>query len=277
MDIKNIFEYGKEYTSSGFLLTFIFTIILFITAKLVIKIFHKVSTRHLNESDKSTMTSYNFVFKIFKVLVYGIFLYLILIQFTALKSLGNILLGASSVAAMAFALAAQESMSNIVGGFFLAFSQPIKVGDLIRLSEKDIAGRVTDIGLRHTVITTVENSNIIVPNSIMNSCVIENRDTTVNYCNFLVFNISYDSNIDSAMEIIKKCAAAHKDSIANSSNNVVVINLNDFSVDLRLSVYSEDAVVGFNLCCDLRKSVKEAFDKNNIEIPFPVTTVISKK
>ncbi len=277
MNIEAMFNFGKEYTNDGILITVILGIIFFLITRFSIKFIQKMMNKHLKTKDKSTATTYNFIFKIFKVALYGFCLYAILIQFTALKSIGNILLGASSVAAMAFALAAQESMSNIVGGFFLAFFQPFKVGDLIKLTDRNIGGRVKDIGLRHTTITTIENSDIIIPNGIMNSCVIENRDTTVNYCNYLVFNISYDSDVDKAMAIIQKCAIQHKDCVDKKLCKVVVINLGDYSVDLRLAVNSVDAIVGFNLLCDLRKSVKKAFDENGIDIPFPVYTIMKQK
>ena len=91
MNIEAMFNFGKEYTNDGILITVILGIIFFLITRFSIKFIQKMMNKHLKTKDKSTATTYNFIFKIFKVALYGFCLYAILIQFTALKSIGNIL------------------------------------------------------------------------------------------------------------------------------------------------------------------------------------------
>lgn len=284
MNIKDLLGIGTEVTEFGYILTAVYALILWLCAKLVLRAYRKMTEAMIERKGKTAATTYSFLNNIVKVAVYALIVYLILIQFRAFKSLGNVVLGTSSVIGVAVALAAQESMSNIVGGFFLSLYQPFRVNDLISLPDKNISGRIKEIGMRHTVIVTFANTEVIVPNSIMNSTIIENKDIGHKYNNYLTFSISYSSNIDQAMEIIRNQALAHpllldirskqEKEKGVSAANVVVIDLGAYSVDLRLSFYTKDAANGFSAVCDLRKSVKEAFDQEGIVIPFPTREII---
>ncbi len=103
----------------------------------------------------------------------------------------------------------------------------------------------------------------------------------------IIFSISYDSNINLALKIIKEEAENHPLVIDNRMPKekedgaeivvVRVINLGDFSVDLKAFVWTEGNDSAFVVKCDLLKSVKERFDREGIEIPFPYRTVVYKK
>ncbi len=277
--MESILAFGIEYTEMGYLLTFVYALILFVTAKLLLRAFKRICERSVLKKGKSAETIYNFSLNIVKVLVYGFLIYLILIQFKAFSSLGTLLLGTSSVFGVALALASQESMSNIVGGFFLAFYQPFRVDDLICIVDKNINGRIKEIGLRHTVVVTFENSEIVIPNSIMNSSIIENKDSSYPFNNFLTLSISYESNIDDAMNIIKECAINHYLVLNDEDKeyiSCIVINLGDYGIDLRLSFHTKNASDGFIATCDLRKAIKEKFDESKIVIPYPTHVVLNK-
>jgi small conductance mechanosensitive channel len=99
--------------------------------------------------------------------------------------------------------------------------------------------------------------------------------------------ISYDSNIDKAIAIIKDEARKHPlfvdnrgiDEVAKDIHPVTVrtVSLGDFSVNFKAYVWSNNNDNAFILKCDLLKSVKERFDKEGIEIPFPYRTIVYKK
>lgn len=98
-------------------------------------------------------------------------------------------------------------------------------------------------------------------------------------CNHIFYGISYDSNIDLAMKIIQEEAMAHPNFIdkrtdeeKDKGNPAVIVRLLDFgesSINLRAQVWAEDPGKGFELKCDINKSIKERFDREGIEIPFP--------
>ena len=145
-------------------------------------------------------------------------------------------------------------------------------------------GTVEDITLRHTVIKNPENRRIIIPNSVISSETILNSSITdAKVCSFIEIGISYSSNIDKAIEIIQNQALNHPNFYDNRTEEekeenidqviVRVINLGDSSVTLRAYVWAEDSGKAFVTKCDLLKSIKEQFDRDGIEIPFPHQTV----
>ena len=101
------------------------------------------------------------------------------------------------------------------------------------------------------------------------------------------FGISYDSDIDKAIKIIKQEAKKHPDCIDNRTKkekedgepmvDVKVIGFGESSVNLRAYVWSKGPLIAFNMHCDLNKSIKERFDKEGIEIPFPYRTLVYKE
>jgi small-conductance mechanosensitive channel len=105
-------------------------------------------------------------------------------------------------------------------------------------------------------------------------------------CNFIDIGISYDSDIDKAMEIMRNEAMAHPKFMDHRSQEeldsgippvtVRVMGFGDSSVNLRAFVWSMDHSSGFVLKTDLNKSIKEQFDKQGIEIPFPYRTIVYK-
>jgi small-conductance mechanosensitive channel len=153
--------------------------------------------------------------------------------------------------------------------------------------DKEFIGIVEDITLRHTVIRTFDNKRIIVPNSVINSEVLENADIVdQKTLKFLEIGISYDSDVDKAMQIIKDEALKHplfidnrtQEEIDNNEEPVKVrlIGFGDSSVNLRAGVWAMTPADAYTMGCDLNKNVKERFDKEGIEIPFPYRTIVYK-
>ncbi|MCH5345310.1 MAG: mechanosensitive ion channel, partial [Acetatifactor sp.] len=85
-----------------------------------------------------------------------------------LSRLSTTLLAGSGIVALAVSLSAQESLSNIVSGLFISLFRPFNVGDRIKLISSGVVGHVESITLRHTIIKTLTNTRITVPNSVMN-------------------------------------------------------------------------------------------------------------
>ncbi|GAB4250220.1 MAG: mechanosensitive ion channel family protein [Vicingaceae bacterium] len=183
--------------------------------------------------------------------------------------------------------AAQQAFANIISGVFIVFSKPFRVGDYVKIGTLDY-GIVEDITLRHTIIKTFENKRIVIPNSVLSTEILINdciNDPKI--CKFIEFGISYDSDIDKAIKIIQEVAINHPDSIDNRTEEEIkngepevlvrVISFGDSSVNLRAYVWTSDYNHSFQLASDIKKKVKERFDKEGIEIPFPYRTIVYKK
>ena len=281
--LTTILNFGKEFTKSGLLLTVLFSIVVLLAAKKLVKTASCIMKKTVVKYGADAVTGYNFLNKVVEVLIYALAIILILNQFTAFDGVSTIFAASASVIGVAAALASQESMANFIGGVFLATMQPFKVGDLIVLTDKNITGTVADIGLRHTTIKTFDNTEMIIPNSTMNTAIIENKSSATHFTVRLVFGISYDSDVKRAMEIMREHAEKHPKMLDIRTEedkaegkpvvSVSCVNLGDFSVDLRVNVQTKTAADGAALSSDLRLSIKEAFEKEGINIPFPTMQI----
>jgi len=213
----------------------------------------------------------------------GLAIYLI----PPLRNLSLSIFAGSGILAVVIGFASQQSLANIVSGLFITIFKPFRVGDRIKLTGKEIVGTVEDISLRHTVIKTFENKRVIIPNSVISTEVIENANIVEEkICKFIEMGISYDSDIDKAIQIMRDEAMKHPDIIDNRDNeekeknepvvNVRVIGFGDSSVNLRAWVWTNNQPTAFKLGCDLYKNIKERFDREGIEIPFPHRTIVYK-
>jgi len=196
----------------------------------------------------------------------------------------NSLFAGAGILAVIIGFASQQAFANIVNGVLIIIFKPFRVGDWVRI--KEIAGNVEDITLRHTIIRSPENKHIIIPNSVISAEIIENsniKDERV--CKILDFSISYDSNIDKAIRIIQSEAKKHpffldhrKDVLDKEpAVPVRVVSWGESGINLKAWIWARTPGEGFQLKCDLLKSIKERFDREKIEIPYPTRMIINKK
>ncbi len=204
-----------------------------------------------------------------------------------LKAFAITLLAGAGVLVAIIGFAAQHAFSNIIGGIFVVIFKPFRVGDMIKVGTLDY-GVVDDITLRHTVINNFENKRIIIPNAVISSETIVNDsidDTKV--CRFVEVGISYDSDIDLALKIMREEAMIHPKcidarTVRDKKNNVpqVVVramSFGDSSINLRAYVWTRDPLQAVQMHSDLNIAIKKRFDAEGIEIPYPYRTLVYKK
>jgi small-conductance mechanosensitive channel len=212
------------------------------------------------------------------IYIFGVGLAIYLIE--PLRNLSLSLFAGSGILAVIIGFASQHSLANIVSGIFITIFKPFRVGDRVKLSGKEIAGTIEDITLRHTLIRTYENKRVVVPNSIISTEVIENSNMIdEKICRFVEVGISYSSDIDKAMTVMREEAMKHPNIIdARSAEDkkegipmviVRVLSFGESSVNLRAYVWAKDQPSAFQMGCDLNKAIKERFDEEGVVIPFP--------
>ena len=225
---------------------------------------------------------------IWKVFIIAILIYTCMNQFKPIQSLTKTLLASGGVLALVLSLAAQESIGNLIAGIVIILFKPFAVGDLIKVNGQQFIGYVEEITLRHTIIKSYEHNRITIPNSILNKSTIENANLIdTKKANFLEIQVSYDSDIKKAMDIIKEEATKHPLCLDVRSSKekdegkdivpVKIISFADSGIVLRATVFSEDSISGFDMLSDLRLSILEKFNQENIEIPYPSRTLIIKE
>jgi len=202
------------------------------------------------------------------------------VTFTVFPQLGGFatsLLVTAGFASIVIGLAAQSSLSNLISGFLIALTQPLRIGDAVMF--KGDFCIVEDIKLIHTVLRTWDNRRLIVPNSTLQSEVIVNysiKDPTMLVPIFV--QISYESDLKKAMDIMVDIARKHPDCMPiGDLPNVVVMEFQDSGILLRLLSRAKDQPTAFRMARDLLYQIKLEFDRNNIEIPYPRRYLVPDK
>lgn len=268
--LDSIFEHGLINSSISILLVLVFVIIL----------------NHILNKYIQKKYSHNLLMakRIKKVILISIVLWCVFTQIKPLQSLATTLLASGGIIAVVVGLASQEAASNIINGLMIYAYKPFVANDYINIISHNVTGTVLDITLRHTIIETLEKTQVIIPNTIMNNAVIENISNVPDKkANYLYIDISYESDIDKAIALIQEECSKHPLLIdprtTNEKNqNVTMIpvrcvEFKDSGISLRATVYSKDNAEGFTMLSDLRINIKKAFDHNGIEIPYPHVTL----
>lgn len=170
-------------------------------------------------------------------------------------------------AGLAIGLSLQGSLSNFAGGLMITIFRPFNVGDYIITD--GIEGTVNSISILYTVIFTPDNKQITVPNATISNSVITNCSAEKTRRVDMTFTVSYSTDIELTRQIL----------LDTMKKNPLVLDKPAEPL-ARVSKHDESAIVFTTKCwCntsdywtvwyDLNEQVKSAFDKAQIEIPFP--------
>ena len=232
-------------------------------------------------------TKYVFLKNSITFLLFTITTFWILHKIPYFHTLGSALFASAGILAAVIGFASQKAFSNIIGGLFILVFKPFKVGDVIEISNNK-KGAVEEITLRHVVIRDYEWRRVIIPNSVISDeTIINSNITDEKIRKHIVFGISYDSDVDKAIEIIRKHAENHPLCIDNRTPEekmnkdpkvlVRMVSWNDSSISLKAYVWTKSNDEAFEVQCSILKSVKEDFQNNEIEIPYPHRTIVHKE
>lgn len=211
----------------------------------------------------------SFSLQIFKIAIIVSAIIFSLLRFEIIKELSTTLIAGSSLIVAVLGFAAQESLNNVISGVMIAKSKPFDIGERVILEEYNITGTIVDITLRHTVVRKFNNATVIVPNSIMNKAVIENSSCGENeIANFMDISVSYESDINKAMEIISDTIKSHELFLNSKDSNVMVRDLGPEGYSVRGTVWTNTISENFEACSDIRVGIKKRFDEEGIEIPY---------
>ena len=259
-------------------------ILIIAVAILINKVVDKLIDRTIRRKRKKNVTTLlMFIKRIKKLILYSLMIILILGQFETFHKFSVTLLSGLGIGSVVLGLAAQESLKDFFGSFALVIGDAFEVGDFIECTSLGVSGTVEDITMRHTIIRTINNRRIIIPNGQLNSYTIENFNYSDNENMKLVdFTVSYESDVDKAMNIIKEEMKKMYHPNPKGKNKDVefpkvrVASWNDSSITLRAWVWGKDNSETFENMYNLNYIIKKRFDKEGIEIPYPHVVTIKK-
>jgi len=202
--------------------------------------------------------------------------YYLVMTFTVLAALGNFGVQTASIVAVlgaagfAVGFAMQGSLANFAAGVMLLIFRPYRLGDLVVVG--GMTGIVKEITLFTTVITTLDNVRVIVPNGKIFGDTIQNITAEKTRRVDMVVGIGYGSDMTKATACIQKVLAADTRVLTDPAPQVAVAELADSSVNFVVRPWCNTADY-WDVKFDFTRRIKEEFDREGIEIPFPQTVI----
>ena len=169
-------------------------------------------------------------------------------------------------AGLAVGMALSGTFQNFAGGVMLLIFKPFTAGDFIEA--QGFAGTVSEIQIFNTILKTPDNRTVIIPNAPLSTGPMVNFSTEPQRRVDLIFGIGYNDNIDKAKTVIQKIVDADSRILKDPASFIALKELADSSVNfvVRAWVKSPDY---WGVFFDMHESVKKAFDKEKISIPYP--------
>ena len=257
-------QWGKDSVLQyGLTDTIIIILLILITAMVI----SRILTRLMKKRNFRNLPIW---LKVKKYVIITITIYGILTLFIPAKTILDPLLASGGIVAVVVGLAAQETVGNLISGFMIVTFRPFHIGDLIRVNNGEYVGTVVEITIRHTIIETFENTRVIIPNSQMNTSVLENiSDIGTAKADFLYVSVSYDTDLEQAIRVYVDPRSEEEKQQGADQVVVRVTDFKDSGIELRATIYSNDNGTCFTMLSDLRIAVKKRFDQEGIEMPYP--------
>ncbi len=167
-------------------------------------------------------------------------------------------------------LAMQGTLSNFSAGVMLLIFRPFKVGDFVEVG--GVSGTVSEIGIFTTSLNTSDNVRIIVPNSSIYGETVKNYAVNDNRRHDMTIGISYDDNIGTAIEVVRRVLAADSRVLTDPAPVVAVSELADSSVNLVVRPWCKRQDYS-TLGWDLQRAFKEELEAAECSLPYPQTDV----
>lgn len=259
---------------NNYVLALMYVVLCFLIVKLVDKVFKRII------SHKEDSIKLQFLSGIIKIAIIIFFLFRIAALSTLLSSFSNTILMSSSLIVVVLGFIFQEGLSNIIHGFIITVFRPFKVGDRVEINNgtERLTGYVREVTLRHTVITgVIDNAEYIIPNSVLDNCVIRNLTTVGNNKYPLKVSITYkDAADENKLRLAKSIFSAAvldndltRNSVVNDDGELnVKIDMSESSVDLTVFVETRTAEENFLAATQIKEKILREFPEAGITFAY---------
>lgn len=207
----------------------------------------------------------------FVVVLLGLFLVLGILNLS--KALNTVLAGAG-VMGLAVGLALQGALANTYSGIVLSYIKHIKFGDWIE--SNGFEGEVVDLDLRSVTLKQPDNNLVFIPNKMVVENPIKNYSTTAQSRVILECGVDYSSDLDSVRDLVKETVLKRFDAVETKEDIIFLYHeFGDSSInfEVRFWIDSTSALEVAKAKTDAMIAIKKTFDKNDIDIPFPIRTL----
>ena len=249
----------------------IINIVVIIISKIIDRTMKDKRISQLYSNDRRANTLGLILKKIVKYFLFFIWIVMSLELFDI--NTGSIL-ATAGIGGLAIGFAAQSLVKDIITGFFIILEDQYAVGDYIKINT--LEGMVEELGLRVTKLRDLSGELHIIPNS--NIQIVTNKNRGAMRA-LVKVSVAYEENIDRVLKSLEALCLDIKNSNENIVEGPTILGITDFG-DSAISitiVANTKAMEQWSVERDIRKRIKEQFDKEDIEIPYPKRVIIGGK
>lgn len=177
------------------------------------------------------------------------------------------------IVGFALSFAFQDIAKNFIAGVLLLVQQPFDIGDGIDVA--GVSGSVIDIEVRSTTLRTWDGKHVIIPNADVYAGTITNFSRSPRRRISLGVGVAYNTDLEKASSVLLETVSALDGVLDDPAPQVVFNTFGDSSIDCTIYFWIDTAATGiFSATDSAVKRIKSAFEREGIEIPYPVQTVL---
>jgi small conductance mechanosensitive channel len=265
--LENWFKTIIEYLPN-FILALTILIISYYLARYINKITKKIISKKVEDDAVSSMIS-----RITSVIIVmgGLFLALGILNLN--KTLSSLLAGAG-VAGLAIGLALQGTLANTISGIILSFRKKIQIGNWVETN--GYSGEVIDINMKDFTLKEADNNIVVIPNKMILENPLKNYSLTTKMRVFIECGVSYESNLEHVEQLTKEVISKTFDQVKSPDEvEFYYTEFGDSSINYlcRFWIDAESMLEKLRAKTIAIIEIKKAYDKEEINIPFPIRTL----
>ena len=210
-------------------------------------------TKENNLTERKIITQFQYIKRVVSVVVFIVAVAFILLQFDKVRELGTGLLTSAGVAGIIIGLAAQKSIANLLAGFQLAFTQPIRIDDVVIVENE--WGRVEEITLTYVVVRIWDERRLVVPLNYFNEKPFQNWTRSSSQLLAYVFLYTdYRVPVDALRKKFTELLEGNP--LWDQRVNVVqVTNADRHTMEIRALASARNASEAWDLRCQVREGL----------------------
>ncbi len=193
----------------------------------------------------------------------------------ALDSIGvsiGPLIGALGISGIAIAFALTAILENVFASVVLKTRKPIKVGD--QITTNDQSGTVEEINFRTVVMRNFDGEKVVLPSAMVNNDVMVNHTDRPTRRTVLPVGVAYGTDLSHAQSVILRATQGVQGVLETPPPQAWVTTFNDSSIDFDVRYWHESDILSmYRVRSGVAMAIKQAFDAEGIEIPFPQRVV----
>lgn len=175
-------------------------------------------------------------------------------------------------AGVAIGMALSGNLANFAGGLIILLFKPYKVGDYIEYQNQSIGGTVREVQIFHTILTTVDNKMIYIPNGSLSSGVVINFSNQTTRRVDWTFGVDYGEDYEKVRSVIESVIASDPRIFKDPTPFIALHALASSSVNVVVRVWVDSGDY-WNVYFDINKEIYKTFNEQGINFPFPQLTV----